>query len=51
MEFIIANKAIILAALFAISEVLSLIPAVKSNSIFEIVVKVLNSFMPKAPAA
>jgi hypothetical protein len=51
MEFIITNKAIILAAVFALSEVLALIPSVKSNSIFEVVVKVLSSFLPKAPAA
>lgn len=51
MEFIIANKAIILAAVLALSEVLALIPSVKSNSIFEVVVKVLASFLPKAPAA
>lgn len=34
LEFIFANKVIILAALFAISEVLALIPALKSNSVF-----------------
>lgn len=49
MEFIVANKFIILAALASISEVLALIPSVKSNSIFEVVVKVLSSFLPKAP--
>ena len=46
MEFIVANKTVILAALVACSEVLALIPSIKSNSIFEIVVRILASFLP-----
>ena len=37
MQFLIENKAVILGAALAISEVLALIPSVKSNSIFELV--------------
>lgn len=52
MTFIIENAAVILAALVALSEVLALIPSIKSNSIFEIVVGVLQKFVPaKTPVA
>lgn len=38
---------IILAALLAVSEALSLIPALKANSIFQLVVGVLKSVVGK----
>lgn len=38
MEVIIANKAIFLGVALAISEALALIPALKSNSIFQLIV-------------
>ena len=37
MQFIIENKAVILGALFAISEVLALIPSIKSSGIFDLI--------------
>ena len=47
MQFIIDNKAAILGALFALSELLSLIPAVKANSIFQLLFGWLQSSKPK----
>lgn len=51
MEVILANKEVILVLLISISEVLALIPSVKSNSIFELVVaglkKLKEVFSPK----
>ena len=37
LPVIIENKEVILACLLAVSEVLALIPSVKSNSIFQLV--------------
>ena len=42
MAFFMANKVVIFAALFAISEVLAAIPSVKANSIFDMVVGFLK---------
>jgi hypothetical protein len=47
MEIVLANKVVILSALFAISEALSLIPAVKSNGIFQAVFKILGKVLDK----
>jgi hypothetical protein len=47
INFIVTNKAAILAFLVATSEVLALIPGVKQNSIFEVVVDVLKKFVQK----
>jgi hypothetical protein len=38
MEVIIANKEIVLGLLLALSEALALIPQVKANSVFQLVV-------------
>jgi hypothetical protein len=38
LEVIVANKVIILGFLLALSEVLALIPSIKANSVFQIVV-------------
>lgn len=38
---------IILAALLAVSEALALIPALKANSIFQLVVGIVKSILPK----
>lgn len=46
MEFIIENKVVILACLFAISEVLAVTP-VKSNSVFQLVYNVLKKAVNK----
>lgn len=45
-NFLVANKVIIIGALLALSEVLALIPSVKSNSIFEIIVSTLQKLVP-----
>lgn len=45
-NFVVANKVVILTALLAASEVLGLIPSVKSNSIYEIIVGVLQKLVP-----
>lgn len=47
MEVIVENKVVILGFLFALSEVLALIPAVKSNSVFQLVVNVLKKVSNK----
>lgn len=46
VAFVLANKAVIFGALLACSEVLALIPSVKSNSVFEIIVGTLVKFVP-----
>ena len=43
MNFIIEHGALILSFLLALSEVLALIPAVKSNSIFGLIVGFMKS--------
>ena len=45
LDTIIANKAVLLAALLALSEVLALIPGIKANSIFQLVVNGLKSMV------
>jgi hypothetical protein len=47
MEVVIANKVVILGFLFALSEVLALIPSIKSNSVFQLVVNVLKKVSNK----
>lgn len=47
MQFIMDNLAVILTALLAISEVLALIPGIKSNSVFTFIVNVIKMLMPK----
>ena len=42
MQFIIDNYGVILGALLAISEVLALIPSVKANGLFDMIVKFLQ---------
>ena len=37
INFIVANKAAVLGAALALSEILSLIPAVKANGIFQLI--------------
>jgi hypothetical protein len=38
LEVIVANKVIVLGFLLALSEVLALIPSIKANSVFQIIV-------------
>lgn len=47
MEVIVTNKVVILGFLFALSEVLALIPSIKSNSVFTLVVNVLKKVLNK----
>lgn len=44
MEVVIANKTVILGFLWALSEVLSLIPSVKANGVFQLAVELLGKF-------
>ena len=47
MEVIIENKVVILGFLFALSEVLALVPAVKANSVFQLVSSILKKAVGK----
>lgn len=42
IDFCVEHKALIFGALFAVSELLGLIPSVKSSSVFEIIYGVLK---------
>jgi hypothetical protein len=42
MEVIVANKMVIVGLLLALSEVLAIIPSVKSNSVFQLVVNIIK---------
>lgn len=48
MAFVVEHKAVILAALLAISEVLALIPGVAASGIFDFIFKALKSIKPTA---
>lgn len=48
MAFINDNLALILAVLLGISEALALVPKLKANSIFQLVVSVLKALKPKS---
>lgn len=41
------NLVIILSALLALSEALSLIPAVKSNGVFQLILNIVKKLAPK----
>lgn len=47
MEFIQEHYVAIIVALLAVSEVLALIPGIKANSIFQLVVNLLKGLLPK----
>lgn len=47
IDFVIANKAILLGAALAVSEVLALIPSFKSSGILDSVVKFLQKLAAK----
>jgi hypothetical protein len=53
MEFLSANAVVILTALLAVSEVLALIPGVKSSSVLQLIVNGVKSLLalvkPKPP--
>jgi hypothetical protein len=48
MEFIQTHMAEVLAAALAVSELLALLPGVKSNGILDLVINVLKSYKPVA---
>lgn len=47
MDVIIENKVVVVGFLLALSEVLALIPSVKANSVFELVVGFLKKVAGK----
>lgn len=47
IEFLMANKTVILGVLFAVSEVLALLPGVKSNSVFTLIYNLLAKALGK----
>jgi hypothetical protein len=47
VQFVIENKVLILGALFAISEVLALIPSIKSSGIFDFIYRTLKAAVGK----
>ena len=47
MGFIVENYIVIIGALLAISEVLALIPSVKSNSVFQLVINLIKAVANK----
>jgi len=49
MAWLQENWAMLVAVLFGISEALALIPAVKSNSVFQLIYNTLKSLNPSAP--
>jgi hypothetical protein len=52
MQFLMENKVAVLGALFAISELLALIPGIKSNSVFTLIFNLLKSaVVPAEPKA
>lgn len=47
IAFLVANKAVILGFLFALSEVIGLIPSVKSSGVFEAIYNFLKGQLGK----
>lgn len=47
MEVILANKFVIIGFLFALSEVLALVPSIKANSVFTLVYNALKKVAGK----
>ena len=45
------NQAVILGFLFALSEVLSLIPSIKSNGVFQAIFNLIQKLRGKTPSA
>lgn len=50
LAFFAANKVVFLVFALSLSEVLGLIPGVKSNSIFQLVVAFIKKIAPKSEA-
>lgn len=49
LSFFFEHQVAILGFLFALSEVLALIPSIKANSVFQLFVNLLKSIGPKKP--
>jgi len=47
MEVVLANKTVILGLLFAISEVLALIPSINGNSVFQVIYGFIKKVLGK----
>lgn len=47
MEFILAHKAEILGGLWGLSEILSLVPSIKANGIFQLIKQSVDKAMEK----
>lgn len=47
MDFILAHKVEILGFLLALSELLALIPSIKANSVFQLLVNLIKKFLGK----
>ncbi len=50
MNFLADNLTLILGVLLGLSEVLALIPGIKSNSIFQLIVDIIKFLLPQGPA-
>lgn len=48
INWILANKAVLLGALFALSEALAFIPGIKANSVFQAIFNFLKGQNPPA---
>lgn len=49
MQTLVENYGVIAAALLAVSEALALIPSVKANSLFQVLVSLVKKLAPKKP--
>lgn len=47
IQFVTDNQVVIIGFLFALSEVLALIPSVKANSVFQLIVELLKKAKPQ----
>jgi hypothetical protein len=47
IAFILANKVVLLVFLLSLSEALALVPSIKANSIFQVVVNLLKKAVGK----
>lgn len=50
MAWLQANWGLVFAGLFALDQLLAAIPAIKANSVFQLVTNLLLSFKPGPPA-
>lgn len=47
IDYLLANKAIVLGLLFALSEAMALIPSVKANSVFQLIFGLVKKALGK----